>query len=115
MCRGPSGATRAAELDDGAKPHHRRADADTGKAQFRDGRIHDAHLPEFLEQSLRDLVRALIHADFLAHEEDAIVALHLFAQRLIEGIPIRDYSHWTIKKEFAREVTENTEEWLIRI
>src|SRR5262249_45329336 len=72
---------------------HRRADAHAGEAELRDRRVDDAHLAELLKQAFRDLICALIHRDFLSHEEDAIVALHLFAQRLIEGVSVCDYWH----------------------
>ena len=81
------------ELDDRAQADHRRADADAGEAELGDRRVDDAHLAEFLEQALGDLVRALVDADFLAHEEDAVVALHLFAQRLVERVAVGDDWH----------------------
>ena len=69
----------------GTQPDHGRADADAGEPEFGDRRVDDAHLAEFLEQALGDLVGAVVHADFLAHEEDAVVALHLLAERLVAG------------------------------
>ncbi len=81
------------ELDDGPEPDHRRADPDAGEAELGDGRVDDAHLAELLEEPLRDLVRALVDADLLPHEEDAVVAVHLFAERLVEGVAVGDYGH----------------------
>ena len=81
------------ELDDRPQPDHRRADADAGEAELGDRRVDDAHLAELLEQPLRDLVGALVDGDFLAHEEDAVVALHLLAQRLVQRVAIRDDWH----------------------
>ena len=77
----------------GRRPDHRRADADAGEPELGDRRVDDAHLAEFLEQTFRDLICALVDGDFLAHEEDAVVALHLFAQRLVEGVSVRDDWH----------------------
>src|SRR5204863_8013848 len=81
------------ELDDGTQADHRSADADARESELGDRRVDDTHLTELLEQAFRDLVRALVHRDFLAHEEDAIVALHLFAQRLVQRVAVRDYGH----------------------
>ena len=81
------------ELDDRAQPDHRRADADAGESELGDRRVDDAHLAELLEESLGDLVRALVDGDFLAHEEDAIVALHLLANGGAEGVSVCDYRH----------------------
>ena len=70
-----------------------RADADAGEAELGDRSVDDAHLPELLEETFRDFICALIDGDFLAHEEDPIVALHLFAQRLVEGVSVCDNGH----------------------
>ena len=54
-----------------------------------DRRVDHAPFAELIEQALGHFVRALILADLLAHEEDAIVGAHLFgngvAQRLAHG------------------------------
>ena len=54
-----------------------------------DRRVDDALRAEFLQQSLGDLVGALIFGDFLAHHEDVGVAAHLLghgvAQRFAHG------------------------------
>src|ERR1041384_2007082 len=81
------------ELDHRAEPAHRGADADAGESKLGDGRIDDALGAELLEQSPAHLVRALIDADFLTHQEDVGIALHLFAQRLIQGVSIRESGH----------------------
>ena len=96
------------ELDDRAKPDHRRADADAGEAELGDRRVDDAHLAELLEESLGDLVRALVDGDFLAHEEDAVVALHLLADGLAEGVSVRD--DWHLCGELVRSVAVS---WLV--
>jgi hypothetical protein len=77
----------------GRRPDHCCADANAGESKLGDRRIDDAHLAELLKQTFRDLVCALIDGDFLAHEEDAVVALHFFAERLIEGVSVCDYWH----------------------
>ena len=102
------------ELDDRAQADHRRADADAGEAELGDRRVDDAHLTEFLEQAFGDLVCALVDGDFLAHEEDAVVALHFFAQRLVQRVSIRDDWHVVVEKlrrrgggDVARRVDEH--------
>src|SRR3546814_13596909 len=71
---------RSHELDDRAQAAHRRARAEPGKAVFGDRRIDDALVAELVEQSLRDLVRALILRDFLTHHEDAGIGAHFLGQ-----------------------------------
>ena len=80
-------------LDDRAQAHHRRADADAGEALLGDRRVDDAALAELLQQPAADLVGALVDPDFLAHQEDVRVALHLLAQRLVEGVTVGDQRH----------------------
>ena len=75
----------AHELDDRPQPHHRRADAEPGEAGLADRRVDDALGAELLEHALADLVGAVVLGDFLAHEEDVLVALHLLGHRLAEG------------------------------
>ena len=77
------------ELDDGLEPRKGRADADAGEGIFSDRRVDHAPFAELIEQALGHFVRALILADLLAHEEDAVVGAHLLghgvAQRLAHG------------------------------
>ena len=70
----------------GRRPDHRGADADADEAALGDRRVDDPLLAELLQQALRDLVGAVVVADLLAHEEDAIVLLHLLGHRLIERL-----------------------------
>ena len=56
----------------GRKAGHRRTNADAGKAVFGDRRVDDPARAEFIEQTLRDLVGALVFGDFLAHDEDIV-------------------------------------------
>jgi hypothetical protein len=48
--------------------------------------IDDALGPELLEHALADFVRALVVPDFLAHQKDAIVAIHLLDHRFPQGL-----------------------------
>src|SRR3546814_14430307 len=64
------------ELDDRAQAAHRRARAEPGKAVFGDRRIDAALVAELVEQSLRDLVRALIFLYSLTHHHTAGIGAH---------------------------------------
>ena len=92
------------EFDDRTQPCHRRPDADAGEAEFGDRGVDDAHLAELLQQSFRDFVRTLIHRDFLTHEEDAVVAVHFFAERHVERIAVGNDGHgrWALSSWFRR-------------
>ncbi|MGY4504782.1 hypothetical protein ACVWYH_008739 [Bradyrhizobium sp. GM24.11] len=84
------GEVEGHELDDRLQPGHRGTNADTGKAVLGDRRVDHAPGAKFLEQSLRDLVGALIFGDLLTHHEDVRIAAHLFghgvAQRFADGL-----------------------------
>src|SRR5438552_12192710 len=80
-------------LDHGTQPHHGRADADAGEARLRDRRVDDPLGPELLEQTLGDLVGALVEADLLADDEDVGIALELLPQREVQGLAIRHHRH----------------------
>jgi hypothetical protein len=73
----------------GFRPAKGRADAEAGEAVLGDRRVDDAAVAELLQQALADLVGALVLADFLAHQEDLVVAAHLLghgvAQRFAHG------------------------------
>ena len=77
----------------GRRPDHRRADADAGEPFLGDRRVDDPPGAEPLEHPLADLVGAVVLRDFLTHEEDAVVALHLLGHRLVQGFPIRKHGH----------------------
>jgi len=74
----------AHELDDGPQTVHGRADAQAGKTCLTDGRVNNAFGAKALEHALADLVGAVVVGHFLAHEEDAGVALHLLGHCLVE-------------------------------
>ena len=46
----------------------------------------DAALAEFLQQFARHFVSALILRNFLAHDEHALVAAHLFRHRIAQSV-----------------------------
>ena len=77
------------ELDDRAEAAHRRARAKPGEAIFGDRRIDDALCSELVEQSLRDLVSALVLGDLLAHHEHAVIAAHFLGHRVAQRFPDR--------------------------
>ena len=70
----------------GRKPGERGADAEPGEAMFGDRRVDHAPRAELFEQALADFVGALILRDFLAHQEDGVVAAHLFGHRVAQGL-----------------------------
>ena len=51
--------------------------------------------PELVEQAGRDLERAVEDADVLAHQEYALVALHLLPQGLVERLAVADDGHYS--------------------
>ena len=69
----------------GPQPDHGRADAEAGEAQLGDGRVDHALGAVLVQQALADLVGAVVLGDFLAHEEDRVVAGHLFVDGLVEA------------------------------
>jgi hypothetical protein len=83
------------KLDHGAQAYHRRAHAETCEAEFRDRRINHALLAKLFQQPLRNFVRALISGHFFAEQKHVLIAVHLFAKRLIQSLANRDYSHST--------------------
>src|SRR5258708_7358807 len=106
------------ELDDRPQAHHRGADADAGESQLGDRRVDHAHLSEFLEQAFGHLVGALVDGDFLAHEKDAIVAGHLFAEGGVQCVSVGDYWHLlyvitSLRSEWRRAV--NPRQWVRRL
>src|SRR5213083_1184184 len=80
---------------------HRGADPDAGEAELRDRRVHHPLRPEFLEQPAAHLVGAVVLGHFLAHEEDAVVPPHLLAERLIEGVAVRNDRHRCSPSRFS--------------
>ena len=60
---------------------------------FADGRVDHALGAEFREQAFGDLERAAVDADIFAESDDGGVALHLFEQRLANGLEHGDFGH----------------------
>src|SRR5256885_13911202 len=87
------------ELDDWTQANHCGADACTGESELRDRRVNYAHRAELVEQSFRHFVGAVVLGDLLSHQEDAIVALQLFAQRLRQSIAISKNCHYEVVSE----------------
>ena len=69
----------------GRSPARRRADAEPGERRLADRRVDDALRAELVEHPLGHLVGAVVLGDFLAHEEDVLVALHLLGHGGAEG------------------------------
>ena len=93
------GEVEGHELDDGLEAHEGRANADTGEAVFGDWGIDHAAGAEFLKQSLRDLVGALILGDFLAHHEDLVVLAHFLGHGIAQGLAHSRGHHRRIGRE----------------
>ena len=83
------GEIKGHELDNRIKASHRRANAQSGEAVFRNRRIDHAGFGELLQQTLGDFVRALVLRYFFAHNEDVWIGPHLLrhgvAQRFADG------------------------------
>ena len=77
------------DLSHGLHAGHRGADAGAGDGRLADGRVAHSLGAEVVVQPARDGVRAAVEADVLAHDEDALVALHLLAQGLVECLTSR--------------------------
>ena len=67
--------TERHELDDRPEPDHGRADTQPGETIFADRRVNDSRGTKSFEQSLRDLISAVVLRHLLAHEEDVWIAL----------------------------------------
>ena len=87
------GERPAHEFDDRAQAGHGRADAEAGEAGFADRRVDHAARAEFFEHAGRHLVGAVVLRDFLAHEEDVFVAVHLLGHSGTEGFSELDDWH----------------------
>ena len=75
---------------------------------------------EFLQQALGDLVGALILGDFLAHDEDVLVAAHLLGHRLVQRLADGHLDHLDAGRqigiggglEFRRSAARQRPPWL---
>src|SRR5690606_35623161 len=73
------------ELDDWLQARHRSTNADTGKAVLGDWSIDNALCTKFLQQTLSDLVGALVFGNFFTHDEDFFVRAHFFRHRVTKS------------------------------
>ena len=81
------------QLDDRARARHRRADAHPDDRVLGDRGVAHACLAELLQQPGRHLVGAVEDADVLAHQEHALVARQLLAQRLVQRLAVAHDRH----------------------
>jgi hypothetical protein len=77
------------DLDHRALAEHRGADPRADKALLGDRAVAHAVGPELVEQAGGDLVGAAEDADLLAHDEDALIARELLAQRQADRLAVR--------------------------
>jgi len=89
---GQEGEVDRHDLGDRAQAGHGRADRRAGDGHLRDRRVAHAPGTELVEEAARHGVGAAPHADFFAHDEHALVALHLFAQGAAQRLAISDRS-----------------------
>ena len=61
---------------------------------FGDRRIDHAAVAEFFQQTLADLVGALVLRHLLAHQEHAFVAAHFLGHRIAQGFAYRHGDHF---------------------
>ena len=70
-------------LYNGPQSQHRGTGGHAHKPIFADGCIHDALGTELLQQARSDLIRALEVANLLSQQENILIALEFFAQRIM--------------------------------
>jgi hypothetical protein len=83
---GLHGEVERHELDDRLQARHGRADAQAGEAVLGDRGVDHAAVAELLQQFAADLVGALILGDFLADQEDGLVAAHFLGHGVAQGV-----------------------------
>ena len=88
----------------GRKPAEGRADAEPRKASLRDRRVNHAARAELVEQALRDLVRALVLGNLLAHHENSVVAAHFLRHGVAQGFAHGDLDHLRAFRDLGRAV-----------
>ncbi len=81
------------DFDDRTQAQHRGTDRGAREALLGDGGVAHAALAELGEHPGGDLVGALEDADLLADEQDVLVAQHLGAQGVMEGLPVGHEAH----------------------
>jgi hypothetical protein len=80
-------------LDDRAHAGHRHADRGAGEAGLGNRRVDHALGAEAVEKGIGHEVRAAVEADVLAHDDDALVTLHLVGHRGTKRLAIGHYRH----------------------
>ena len=81
------------QFDYRPEPAHRGADAGADDSQFGDWSVAHPLLAIDREQAVGDFERAAEVADFLAHDEDPLVAIEFFAQGLVQCFAVSDLRH----------------------
>ncbi len=76
-----------------AQAHDGRANRRADDPRLGDGGIYDAAFAKLIQKAAGDRVGASVGADIFADEEDAIIALHLLAQRLADRLAKSDLRH----------------------
>ena len=84
------------QFDYRLEPAHRSADARADNSQFGDRSVADAFFAVNGEQAVGDFERAAEVADLLAHDEDALVAVELLAQGLVQCFAVSDLRHYLL-------------------
>ncbi len=72
----------AHEFDDGTQSAHCGANAHTSKARFSNRGVSYALRAEDIQQTFGYFVGAIIFGDFFAHDENTVITVHFFKQRL---------------------------------
>ena len=81
------------ELNDRPEADHRRTNPHASEAFFRDRRVDHALGTKAVEHPLGDLVGSVVLGNLLTHDEDAVIALHLLAHRLVQSFAIGKNGH----------------------
>ena len=74
------------DLRDGAQPRGRRAETRTHDRRLRNRGVPNPVRPKFLVQSLRHPEGIATDRNITAHDDDGLIALHLFAHRFVQGL-----------------------------
>src|SRR5262245_36745823 len=88
------GKAKGHEFDYWAESNHRCADTESGKTAFADRCVEHPLRAELVEEPLTDFVGPVVFGNLFAQQENVRVALHLFIQRLVDGLAVADFSHW---------------------
>src|SRR6266850_3694218 len=92
------------QFDYRSEATHRGSNTSADNSQFRNRSIADALFAVYGEQSVGDLECAPEVADFLAHDEDPLVAVEFLTQGLVQCFAIGDLRHSGFPGHFLRRV-----------